>query len=220
MITKSKKSKLNFMRKISVLPVLLITLFAFSVSSEKSVASFGSNNIAEGIPQDNVSVTGVARVEGVPENVWVPQNEIEGPIVVIANKPAGAKSDAEKITAVAYPIKRKSPPNGVFIYNDVEEKPKFKSENAEGEFLKFIAQNINYPTIAAENGIATEVITSYIVDEKGKIGNIEVEVSLDPSLAREVVRTLEKSPDWIPGKQNGKNVPVQFYLFTEFRLKN
>ena len=220
MITKSKKSKLSIIRKIGVIPVLLITLFIFSVSSEKTVASFGLNNTAEGIPQDNISVTGVARVEGIPENVWVPQNELEEQIVVIAYKPTGTTSDAEKITAVAYPIKRKSPPNGVFIYNDVEEKPKFKSEKAESEFLKFIAENINYPTICAENGIAGEVIVSYVIDENGKIGNIEAEVSIDPHLAREVTRALEKSSNWIPGKQNGANISVQCYVFTKFILRN
>ena len=58
MITKREKSKLSIIRKIGVIPVLFITLFAFSVSSEKTVASPYSNNITEdGIIVGDVTIT-------------------------------------------------------------------------------------------------------------------------------------------------------------------
>ena len=52
MITKSKKSKLSIIRKISVIPILIITLFAFSVNSGKSVTSNSSNAVIENVTQD------------------------------------------------------------------------------------------------------------------------------------------------------------------------
>ena len=52
MITKSQKTKLSMIRKISVIPVLIIMLFVFSVSSEKSVASLSSNVMIEDVTQD------------------------------------------------------------------------------------------------------------------------------------------------------------------------
>jgi len=203
MITKSKKSKWSIIRKIGVIPVLFITLFAFSVSSEKSVASHNSNTIIEGVTQD--------------VNPWIPQNVLEEQIVIVAYT---TNKEQVNPTEIKYPDKRKSPPEGVIRYNDVEVKPKFNIENDEIAFLKFLVDNICYPTIAAENGITGEVIASYVINETGKIEGIEVEISIDPSLAKEVVRCLGKSPDWIPGKQNGKNVPVQCYMFAKFKLQN
>ena len=52
MITKSKKSKLSIIRKISVIPILIITLFAFSVNSGKSVTFNSSNAVIENVTQD------------------------------------------------------------------------------------------------------------------------------------------------------------------------
>ena len=217
MITKNEKSKLSMMRKICVIPVLLITLLAFSVRSESFVTP-GSNNNTEGISQDTTTrVQSIAIVEVLPENPWTPQNELEAPIMIIGY-PARTTSDTKEISVtsvVIYPRERKSPPNGVFLYNDVEVKPKFESSSA----LSYFTKNIRYPVIAAEKGIAGEVIASYIVNENGKVDNIEVEVNPDQSLANEIIRALRTSPDWIPGKQNGKNVPVQCYIFTKFRLQ-
>ena len=203
MITKSKKSKWSIIRKIGVIPVLFITLFAFSVNSKKSVASHNSNAIVDGVTQD--------------VNPWSPQNILEEQIVIVAYTMNEEKVEPAEIK---YPDKRKSPPEGVIRYNDADVKPKFNIENGEIAFLKHIIDNINYPTIAAENGIAGEVIASYVINETGKIEGVEVEVSVDPSLAKEVSRCLEKSPDWIPGKQNGKNVSVQCYMFAKFKLQN
>ena len=203
MITKSKKSKLSIIRKICVIPILFIMLFTFSVNSKKTVTSHSSDTIIEGVKQD--------------VNPWSPQNVLEEQIVIVAH---AINEEQVKSTEIKFPDKRKSPPEGVIRYNDVEVKPKFKSENAERDFLKHIADNINYPTIAAEKGISGEVIVSYVVKENGKVEDVEVEVSIDPSLAKEVVRCLDKIPDWIPGKQNGKNVSVQCYIFTKFILQN
>ena len=128
-------------------------------------------------------------------------------------------SFVENNSAVSSPIKRKSPPKGVVLFNDVEVKPKFKEENAVYEFRKFFRDEINYPIKAMENGAKGVVLASYIVNERGMIEDIEVEVNADQSLAKEVVRVLNKSSAWIPGKQNGKNVSVQCYIFTEFIIR-
>jgi TonB family protein len=202
MISKSKKTKMSIIRKISVIPVLFITLFAFSVSSEKYVAS--NNVMTEGISQDN--------------DPWAPQNAMEESIFIIGY---GSKVTVPvaKAPETIYPSARKSPPKGAFRYNDVEVKPKFMNENDAARFLKYISENINYPTIAAENGRIGKVVVSFIINERGKVEDIEAEVKADESLAKEVIRVVKTFPDWIPGKQNGKNVPVQCYLFAEFKLQ-
>ena len=208
MITKSKKTKWGITRKVSVIPVLIIALFAFSVSSEKLVASINSNAGIEGVTQSEFII-----YEDV--NPWSPQNQLEEQIFIIAYGTYDDKDNAKNTPEIKYPASRKPLPKGVISYNDVEIKPEFK----EKEIKKFICVNINYPVIALENGIRGEVIASYIINENGKIDNIDVEVSADQLLANEVTRVLKNLPDWTPGKQNGKNVPVQCYIFTKFGIQ-
>ena len=215
MITKREKSKLSIIRKICIVPIVIITLFAFSVKSEITVVSHVPNHNAK----DKVTVVGFDRMEGVPDNPWTPQNELEKPIVIIGYRATEITSDTNIITAVAYPQKRKAPPNGVLSYNDVEVKPRFIYDNVETVFKMYFSEKINFPTNAIENDIIGEVVASYIVNENGKVDNIEIEVSADQSLANEIIRVLKNSPDWIPGRQNDKNVPVQCYIFTQFKLQ-
>ena len=42
--------------------------------------------------------------------------------------------------------------------------------------------------------------------------------SLDPTCDKEAIRVVKSMPKWIPGKQNGNNVPVYFTLPVVFKL--
>ena len=50
------------------------------------------------------------------------------------------------------------------------------------------------------------VLASFLVDKEGKV--YEIKILKDPGYgcAEEVIRVLKKSPDWIPARQNGRNV--------------
>jgi TonB-dependent SusC/RagA subfamily outer membrane receptor len=47
---------------------------------------------------------------------------------------------------------------------------------------------------------------------------VEILRSVDPLLDQEAFRIIYKMPKWIPGKQNGENVPVYFTLPIVFKL--
>ena len=85
--------------------------------------------------------------------------------------------------------------------------------------MKYISSNLNYPTVAAENGIQGRVILRFVVSKTGEIGNIQVLRSPDPSLEKEAIRVVKSMPQWIPGKQNGVSVPVYFTLPVTFKLQ-
>ena len=85
--------------------------------------------------------------------------------------------------------------------------------------MKFIRDNLKYPVIAQENGIQGRVILRFVVSKTGTIDNVTVLRSLDPTCDKEAIRVVKSMPKWIPGKQNGNNVPVYFTLpvvFTTF----
>ena len=102
-------------------------------------------------------------------------------------------------------------------YDMVEQMPQFPGGPA--ELLKYIAKNLKYPIIAQENGIQGKVILRFVVNAKGYVEDIKVLRSLDPYCDKEAVRVVKSLPQWIPGKQNGRNVPVYYTCPIVFKLQ-
>ena len=99
----------------------------------------------------------------------------------------------------------------------VEQMPQFPGGDA--ELMKFIGSNLKYPTIAAENGIEGRVVIRFVVGKDGNVSDVQVVRSLDPSCDKEAVRVVKTMPKWVPGKQNGRNVPVYYTLPVLFKLQ-
>jgi protein TonB len=99
----------------------------------------------------------------------------------------------------------------------VEQMPQFPG--GERELMGFLSKNLKYPTIAAENGIQGRVTLRFVVSKTGEITDVNIIKGLDPSCDKEAVRVVKTMPKWIPGKQNGRNVPVYYTLPVVFRLQ-
>jgi protein TonB len=99
----------------------------------------------------------------------------------------------------------------------VETMPTFPG--GQSELMSWIGKNLKYPTIAAENGVEGKVIVQFVVGKNGKIRDAVVARALNPSCDKEALRVVNAMPNWIPGKQNGKEVSVKFTLPIIFRLQ-
>jgi TonB family protein len=77
-----------------------------------------------------------------------------------------------------------------------------------------------YPEFEKENGIEGTVYVKFIVTEEGKVVNPEVVRGVNgaPNFNKEVLRIINKMPNWIPGENNGKKVKVYFTMPFKFRL--
>ena len=104
------------------------------------------------------------------------------------------------------------------IYYKADEMPMFNGGNYE-MFKDWIAENVQYPDIAAENGISGRVVIQCSVNSMGNICDVTVVKSVDPSLDQEAIRVISASPKWIPGKIKGQPVKVQFNFTVYFILK-
>lgn len=102
------------------------------------------------------------------------------------------------------------------VFDMVEQMPQFPGGAT--EMMKFIQENLHYPTIAQENGTQGRVVCQFVVGPDGSIRDVVVARSVDPYLDREAVRVIQSMPKWIPGKQNGKAVSVKFTVPIMFRL--
>lgn len=101
--------------------------------------------------------------------------------------------------------------------NSVEQMPQFPG--GEEELINFISRNLRYPSVAQEIGIEGRVIVRFVVSKTGDVGSVEVIRSLDPSCDKEALRVVKMMPKWIPGRQNGRNVPVYYTIPIVYRLQ-
>jgi len=106
------------------------------------------------------------------------------------------------------------------IFYIVEDMPIFNGGEPAIEFRKFIAQNLQYPVRAEENGIAGRVIVQFTVNKDGKVADANVVRSVDPDLDKEAIRVVTSSPAWEPGIQRGKAVDVLFTFPINFVTQN
>ena len=102
-------------------------------------------------------------------------------------------------------------------YTMVEQMPQFPG--GDRELLSFIAKNLHYPTIAQEKGIQGKVFVRFVVSATGDVKDVKVMRSLDPYCDKEAIRVIQSLPKWIPGRQNGRNVPVYYTVPITFKLQ-
>lgn len=103
------------------------------------------------------------------------------------------------------------------VFNVVEDMPQFPGGAT--KLFEYLAQNINYPTEAEKANIQGRVIVTFVVEKDGSISNAEVVKSVAPSLDAEALRVINAMPNWIPGKQNGKEVRVKYTVPISFHLQ-
>ena len=86
------------------------------------------------------------------------------------------------------------------------------------ELLTFIAKNLKYPTQSQLSGIEGKVIIRFIVCTDGYVRGAKVLRAVSPELDKEALRVVRALPRWIPGKKDGKAVPVYYTCPIVFRL--
>jgi protein TonB len=103
------------------------------------------------------------------------------------------------------------------VYEQVEQMPEYSG--GELELRKFIANSVEYPADALKNGIQGKVLVSFVVDKNGVVKGVKIARGADPMLDAEALRVVNSFPQWIPGKEKGKKVAVQYTVPINFRLQ-
>jgi TonB family protein len=98
----------------------------------------------------------------------------------------------------------------------VEQMPSFPG--GEQAMMKYIGDNLKYPVVAQEGGIQGRVTVRFIISATGKISDIDLIRGISSECDQEAMRVIKAMPNWTPGKQNGKSVPVYFTLPIVFKL--
>ena len=158
----------------------------------------------------------------------VPEDEVPPKIKEIENKAISTKTvegdpngidpgllDDSKGTGV---VEAPPPPPKEEIFTFVEQPPTFPG--GEEALAKFLSKNIHYPRVAQENAISGTVFVQFVVDSEGNIKDVKtVGAAKGGGLEEEAIRVVKIMPKWKAGKQNGRQVSVQFNLPIRFTLQ-
>ena len=128
------------------------------------------------------------------------------------------------------------------IFDIVEEPAQYPGGQA--ALMQYLAQNIRYPKISAENGVQGRVLVQFVIEKDGSLSNFKIVRDAKPvsdgitvnaqgttaegndipkeaygALNIEALRVLRGMPNWIPAKQRGQTVRMKYTLPITFRLQ-
>lgn len=134
----------------------------------------------------------------------------------------------EKVQQVVASLYTKNEVKESVSFGEVETIPQFKScqeSNLSGvdcfnyEMKKHIEENFEYPEEALINEVEGNVWVSFIINANGYVDNVKVTApKYGESLKKEAVRIVSLLPSFIPGKQNGSAINVEYTFPMNFTL--
>ena len=149
----------------------------------------------------------VINLVDIPDDLEIEEPEYEPVIVFEPDEPLDVNNDLFE-----NPVEETEE---IFIF--AETMPSF--EGGISEFYKFVSKNLKYPAQARRIGIEGKVFVHFVVDKDGSLSDIKVVRGLGAGCDEEVMRIINMSPKWNPGKQRGRPVRVQMMLPIAFRLQ-
>lgn len=141
-----------------------------------------------------------------------------------------------EIPRAAIPLPPPPPPAPVLvevaeIFKTAEEMPRYyckdceqladkleRKKCAEEAMLKEIYSNFKYPPIHQHSTIEGMIILRFVIKKNGTIDDIEVVKGLQEDFNQEAIRVIKLLKKWIPGKQRGRPVDVQYNFPIRIRL--
>ena len=127
---------------------------------------------------------------------------------------AGEKVAAKWNVPIRFTLKKQTMDD--FVYRVVEDMPKFKG--GAQALYEYLGKQINYPKEAQEADIEGRVYLNFIIQADGSVKDVKILRGLSHGLNEEAIRVVSNMPKWIPGKVDGKNVPVLYNLPIRFSL--
>jgi TonB family protein len=140
-----------------------------------------------------------------------------GVIEITTKKKAAMSEPKEPVEAAEVTPVTAQKPAKEDLFVAVEETPQF-SGGGRDAMRSWINQNLKYPGEAYNKKITGKVNVDFLVTAAGKVKDVKVIKPVNPLLDAEAIRVISSMPDWKPGTQHGKTVPVQMRVQVEFKL--
>ena len=129
--------------------------------------------------------------------------------------PASTPTSVEQTTqAVATP---QAEPEKV--YTEVDQMPELPSGGGSDTIISAIQKASRYPATALRNQVEGRILVSFIVNPLGEITVIRVVRGLGSGLDEATISAVKTLPRFIPGKQDGRAVYVNYTLPIIWRIR-
>ena len=214
------ENKKSIFFQIGLILALVIVLVAFEYKSYDKITIDLQTRVADDIAEEIIPITEqkvkpppppppkqVTQIKIVEDDVEVEDDldiDVEADDETVVEEYIPPSDDDEEVDEAE-------------IFTVVESMPSFPG--GMGELMKFLGQNINYPTLAKESGIQGRVFINFVVEPNGSISNVKVLRGIGGGCDEEAVRVVKSMPKWSPGKQRGKPVRVSYNLPVKFTLQ-
>lgn len=98
----------------------------------------------------------------------------------------------------------------------LDKMPRFKGSDLD-YFRTWVIRNIIYPKLdysldGFEYVVEKSVTASFVIEENGRLSDIKLISGVGGLLDNEVIRVLQRSPRWRPGRYRGEPVSVRIIL--------
>jgi periplasmic protein TonB len=218
------EKKKGLFLQIGLATVLALLLIAFEWTT-REVGTGSLGELAEVIVEEEIiPITHQEEVQPPPpppppqvtETLEIVEDDVEIDVDIFIDDVEARKDTRIEFSQMVIEEEEEAVEAEIFFI--VEDMPDFQG-GGQDAFRRYIAENLRYPQIAAENGIQGRVFVQFVVNEDGTVSDARVVRGVDPSLDREAVRVVMSSPRWTPGRQRGQAVRVAFTFPINFVLQ-
>ena len=105
-------------------------------------------------------------------------------------------------------------------YLSVEQMPELPGGGGTAAIVAAIQKAAHYPALALANSVEGRVYASFVVNAQGEVTDLKIVKGLGSGLDEETLRAIGKLPRFIPGKQNGRAVSVQYTVPISYKIGN
>lgn len=151
------------------------------------------------------------------QNLVMPVESAQVTVDATATKTKDVWNETTETTSATDSIKNKqkaTSKEGAFI--TVEEMPEYPG--GVEALIQFISKNLKYPKASVEKGVEGVVITRFVITKAGVVEKAQIVRGLDSLTNAEALRVVSIMPKWVPGKQKGETVDVEYTLPIRFKL--
>lgn len=215
-------SKVIF-REIGLIIALSAALLAFELRSYDKRDVELLSRATDDTPEEFVEITQHEKPLPPPQApqqttlISIVQNELEVDEELVVNVEADQSTEIEEYRR-EIPLEPEEEEmmeeEPVFVI--VESMPMFPG--GEEARLKYLNENVRYPTMANEAGIQGRVYVEFVVEKDGSVTNVRVIRGIGGGCDEEAIRVVQNMPKWIPGRQRNVPVRVRFNMPIKFIL--
>jgi protein TonB len=214
------ESKRGIFFEIGLIIALAVVLLAFNYRSYERSGGLNLQVQVDDTPEEIIPIT-KQEVKPPPPpppkqvtviNIVKDDVEVEDDIEIDVE--ADQETEVEDFTPI---VEDEEEVQEMEIFTVVESMPTYPGGDAAR--MKFLQENIKYPQMARESGIQGTVYVTFVVEPDGSVSDVRVLRGIGGGCDEEAVRVIKAMPKWIPGKQRGKPVRVQFNMPIKFTLQ-